>query len=62
MNRRVNKLYQDGTFAIADGNLIKGKRILDKLMALAPESPMAIELAGDFARCSGEIDEALSWF
>lgn len=62
MNRRVNKLYQDGTFAIADGNLIKGKKILDKLMALAPESPMAIELAGDFARCSGEIDEALSWF
>jgi tetratricopeptide (TPR) repeat protein len=62
MNRRVNKLYQDGTFAIADGNLIKGKKILDKLMALAPESPMAIELAGDFARCSGEFDEALSWF
>ena len=62
MNRRVNKLYQDGTFAIADGNLIKGKKILDKLMALAPESPMAIELAGDFARCSGEIDEALNWF
>ena len=62
MNRRVNKLYQDGTFAIADGNLIKGKKILDKLMALAPESPMAIELARDFARCSGEIDEALSWF
>lgn len=62
MNRRVNKLYQDGTFAIADGNLIKGKKILDKLMAVAPESPMAIELAGDFARCSGEIDEALTWF
>lgn len=62
MNRRVNKLYQDGTFAIADGNLIKGKKILDKLMAIAPESPMAIELAGDYARCSGEIEEALDWF
>lgn len=62
MNRRVNKLYQDGTFALADGNLIKGKKILDKLMAIAPESPMAIELAGDFARSSGEIDEALAWF
>jgi tetratricopeptide (TPR) repeat protein len=62
MNRRVNELYQAGMMALADENLIKGKKILDKLMKLAPESPMAIELAGDFARTSGEFDEALVWF
>ena len=62
MNRRVNELYQAGMMALADENLIKGKKILDKLMKLAPESPMAIELAGDFARTSGDFDEALVWF
>ena len=62
MKRRIDQLYQDGTFALADGNLIKGKKILDKLMAIAPESPMAIELAGDFARSSGDLEEAIGHF
>jgi tetratricopeptide (TPR) repeat protein len=62
MNRRIDQLYQEGTIAIADGNLSRGKKLVDKIMALDPLSPMSIELAGDFARASGEIDEALGWY
>ncbi|MCE2799971.1 MAG: hypothetical protein LW724_10485 [Planctomycetaceae bacterium] len=53
MKRQANRLYEDGTIALADGNLVRGRKILDKLKAIAPESPMAIELSGDFARTSG---------
>ena len=62
MKRQANRLYEDGTIALADGNLVRGRKILDKLKAIAPESPMAIELSGDFARTSGDFDEALEWF
>jgi tetratricopeptide (TPR) repeat protein len=62
MKKNANRLYQDGTFALADGDLVRGKKILDKLLAIAPDSPMAIELSGDFAKTSGDFDEAIDWY
>ena len=62
MKKKADRLYQEGTFVLADGDLVRGKKILDKLLAIAPDSPMAIELSGDFAKTSGDLDEALEWY
>jgi len=62
MKRRVNHLYNEGNIALADGNLIRAKKILNKIKEIAPNSPMTIELAGEYAACTGEKDEAMEWF